>query len=115
MPGMRVRWSLVAALILFVLPRSSYVTRQHEAREQPVPFYHAHHVGSMGVDCRYCHTSVAKSSQAGIPPTATCMNCHSQISRSFFLIQGQVDIVGAGCPLNFMLGCSIAQIGACGC
>jgi hypothetical protein len=69
----------IAAIVLFVLPRSSYVTRQHEAREQPVPFYHAHHVGSMGIDCRYCHTSVDRSAVAGIPPTKTCMNCHSQI------------------------------------
>jgi hypothetical protein len=69
----------VALLVMFVLPRSSYVTRQYVERQQPVPFYHAHHVGSMGIDCRYCHTSVAKSPRAGIPPTATCMNCHSQI------------------------------------
>jgi len=71
--------AVVAGLVLFVLPRSSYVTRQYEAREQPVPFYHAHHVGSMGIDCRYCHTSVNKSAVAGVPPTKTCMNCHSQI------------------------------------
>jgi hypothetical protein len=68
-----------AALVLFVIPRSSYVTRQHEAREQPVPFYHAHHVGSMGIDCRYCHTGAARSAVAGIPPTKTCMNCHSLV------------------------------------
>jgi hypothetical protein len=49
------------------------------AREQPVPFSHAHHVGGLGIDCRYCHTSVEASSFAGIPPTKTCMNCHSQI------------------------------------
>jgi hypothetical protein len=67
------------ALVLFVIPRSSYVTRQHEAREQPVPFYHAHHVGSMGIDCRYCHTAAEESAVAGIPPTKTCMNCHSQV------------------------------------
>jgi Cytochrome c7 and related cytochrome c len=66
-------------LLMVVVPRSSYVTRQHEEREQPVPFYHAHHVGSMGIDCRYCHTSADKSASAGIPPTKTCMNCHSQI------------------------------------
>jgi Cytochrome c7 and related cytochrome c len=59
--------------------RSSYVTRAHEARGQPVPFSHAHHVGGLGLDCRYCHTSVDKSAFAGIPPTKTCMNCHSQI------------------------------------
>src|SRR5437588_297074 len=61
------------------LDRSSYNTREHMAREQPVPFSHAHHVGAMGIDCRYCHTSVETSSFAGIPPTKTCMNCHSQI------------------------------------
>ena len=74
---------LVAAAVLgsllFVFPRSSYMTRQKEARTQPVPFYHMHHVGGMGIDCRYCHTSVDKSAVAGIPPIKTCMNCHSQI------------------------------------
>ena len=74
---------LVAATVLgsllFVFPRSSYMTRQKEAIAQPVPFYHLHHVGGMGIDCRYCHTSVDKSAVAGIPPTKTCMNCHSQI------------------------------------
>ena len=59
--------------------RSSYVTSVGVAKEQPVPFSHAHHVGGMGVDCRYCHTAVEKSAQAGIPPTKTCMNCHVQI------------------------------------
>jgi hypothetical protein len=58
---------------------SSYATRQGEAREQPVPFSHTHHVGSMGIDCRYCHTAVENSWFANVPPTKTCMNCHSQI------------------------------------
>jgi hypothetical protein len=61
------------------LSRSSYATQTFVAREQPVPFSHAHHVGGLGVDCRYCHTSVEKSAVAGIPPTKTCINCHSQI------------------------------------
>jgi Cytochrome c7 and related cytochrome c len=69
------------ALLFTVVPRSGYVTGQKEAREQPVPFYHMHHVGGMGIDCRYCHTSVDKSATAGIPPTKTCMNCHSQIFK----------------------------------
>ena len=69
----------VAGIVMFVIPRSAYVTRQYEAREQPVPFSHAHHVGGLGVDCRYCHTSVDRSAYAGIPPTKTCMNCHVQI------------------------------------
>ena len=59
--------------------RSDYTTRAQTAREQPVPFSHAHHVGGLGVDCRYCHTTVETSGFANIPPTKTCMNCHSQI------------------------------------
>jgi hypothetical protein len=72
-------------LIAFVLwaciqfQRSPYVTYARVARPQPVPFSHQHHVAGLGIDCRYCHTSVEKSSFAGIPPTKTCMNCHSQI------------------------------------
>jgi Cytochrome c7 and related cytochrome c len=71
--------TLVGGLILLamVLGRSSYVTRQHEYVEQPIQFSHLHHVLDDGIDCRYCHTSVETSAFAGIPPTKTCMNCHS--------------------------------------
>src|ERR1700744_4361564 len=62
-----------------LIGHSSYATRQGDALQQPIPFSHAHHVGSMGIDCRYCHTSVDNSDWAVIPPTKTCMNCHSQI------------------------------------
>src|SRR2546422_3680903 len=66
--------------------RSPYVTYAEVARPQPAPFSHQHHVAGLGIDCRYCHTSVETSSFAGIPPTKTCMNCHSQIfSTSAFL------------------------------
>jgi Cytochrome c7 and related cytochrome c len=66
-------------LIFSALMRSSYATRQGVVLKQPVPFSHDHHVAGLGIDCRYCHTSVEKSSFAGIPPTETCMNCHRQI------------------------------------
>ena len=59
--------------------RSPYVTEVGVARDQPVPFSHQHHVGGMGLDCRFCHNSVETSSFAGIPPIKTCMTCHSQI------------------------------------
>jgi len=59
--------------------RSAWVTQQGVARDQPVPFSHQHHVGGMGIDCRYCHSSVENAAYAGIPPTKTCMNCHAQI------------------------------------
>ncbi len=73
--------SLVGGLILFamVLGRSGYVTRANEYIEQPIQFSHLHHVTDDGIDCRYCHTSVETSPFAGIPPTKTCMNCHSQL------------------------------------
>ena len=58
---------------LYVLGRSSYVTQAHIARVQPVPFSHEHHVGQLGIDCRYCHPSVETSPFAGIPSTKTCM------------------------------------------
>ena len=65
-------------LMLF-MNRSSYVTQVSVPREQPVPFSHKQHVQGLGIDCRHCHTTVEESAFAGIPPTKTCINCHSQI------------------------------------
>jgi hypothetical protein len=81
------RVSIYGAVILIailgyvanVVNQTSYVTEVHNARQQPVPFSHKHHVGELGLDCRYCHSSVEVSSSAGMPPTQTCMACHSQI------------------------------------
>ena len=70
---------LVTVWLVYVLMFSSWATKQNEFVEQPIQFSHAHHVGGVGLDCRYCHTSVEKSSFAGIPPTKTCMNCHAQL------------------------------------
>ena len=72
---------IVAGLLVLVaeVNRSPWVTQARVAREQPIQFSHERHVGGNGLDCRYCHTSVEDSSFAGIPPTKTCMNCHSQI------------------------------------
>jgi hypothetical protein len=72
---------LVAVLggVVGMLHLSGYNTNQGSIVEQPIQFSHAHHVGGEGIDCRYCHTSVEESAFANIPPTKTCMNCHSQI------------------------------------
>ena len=67
------------AAAAWMISQSSYFTRVNVPRPQPVPFSHKHHVGELGLDCRYCHTSVEISSSAGMPPTQTCMTCHSQI------------------------------------
>ncbi len=64
---------------LYTINRSAYVNREQVEREQPVPFSHQHHVGGLGLDCRYCHTTVETSAYAGLPPTHTCMTCHSRL------------------------------------
>jgi hypothetical protein len=73
--------ALVGALLWlgYEINRSAYVTGVGEALDQPVPFSHDHHVSGLGIDCRYCHDSVEEGPVAGIPPTKTCMSCHSQI------------------------------------
>jgi hypothetical protein len=65
--------------LAYAFMRSSYTTGQDVTLRQPVPFSHKHHVGDIGLDCRYCHTSVEQSAFAGLPPTTTCMTCHSQL------------------------------------
>ena len=69
------------------LQYSPWVTKQGQRADQPVPFSHKHHVMGLGLQCQYCHTSVEKSSYAGIPPTKTCMNCHAQIWTNAGLLQ----------------------------
>ena len=60
-------------------PRTDYVRNVGFTVEQPVPFSHEHHVAGLGIDCRFCHSAVETSASAGLPPTHTCMTCHSQI------------------------------------
>jgi len=59
--------------------RSSYLTGRYLEKQQPVQFSHKHHVGDDGIDCRYCHATVETTATASMPPTQTCMNCHSQL------------------------------------
>src|SRR5271165_3742680 len=74
--GAAVLGGLALAGVL-VVARSPYITNERVSRVQPGQFSHKHHVGDDGIDCRYCHNSVETSAYAGIPPTKTCMNCHS--------------------------------------
>ena len=64
---------------LRALQDSPYLTDVQVVRTQPVPFSHEHHAGGLGIDCRYCHTSVEESNTAGMPASSVCMNCHAQI------------------------------------
>lgn len=65
--------------VVMLLARSPYITNQDVAVEQLVPFSHRHHVGDIGIDCRYCHQTVETSPRAGVPSTQVCMNCHRDL------------------------------------
>jgi len=84
------------------LQRSPWVTRQGQRPDQPVPFSHKHHVEGLGLQCQYCHTSVEKSSYAGIPPTKTCMNCHSQIWTDAQLLEPVRESWATGKSINWI-------------
>ena len=76
-----------AGALAWNIEKSPYITRQGDAQAQPVPFSHQHHVRGLGIDCRYCHTSVQDSSFAGMPATKVCMTCHSQIWTNAAMLQ----------------------------
>jgi cytochrome c7-like protein len=79
--GLAATGLLVVCLLLLIwgIPWITYNTQVGLTPTQPVPFSHKHHVSGLGIDCRYCHDSVEIASNAGMPPTETCMTCHSQI------------------------------------
>ncbi|HKP86495.1 MAG TPA: cytochrome c3 family protein [Blastocatellia bacterium] len=81
--------------------RSSYNTLAFVPREQPVQFSHKHHVGDDGIDCRYCHTTVETSAFAGIPPTKTCMNCHSQLWNNSPYLEPVRESWRTGAPIKW--------------
>jgi hypothetical protein len=93
---------LVAAFVAAeVYVRSPYVTGVGAPVDQPVPFSHKHHVSDDGIDCRYCHTTVETSAFAGIPPTQTCMNCHSQIFSQSPTLAPVRDSFQTGEPIHW--------------
>jgi hypothetical protein len=83
------------------LNRSAYATRQNVIRAQPVPFSHDHHVVALGIDCLYCHTTVEESAFAGIPPTATCINCHKLIWNDSPMLEPVRESFRTGQPIQW--------------
>jgi hypothetical protein len=91
----------IAAYLAGALQRSTWATEMGVPRQQPVPFSHEHHVRGLGLDCRYCHTTVEKSSFAGMPPTQTCMTCHSQLWTNAELLKPVRESWRTGVPLQW--------------
>ncbi|WGF90346.1 cytochrome c3 family protein [Marinivivus vitaminiproducens] len=80
---------------------SDYASGVGVAPAQPVPFSHQHHAGELGIDCRYCHTGVETSASAGLPPTYTCMSCHSQIWTGAGMLGPVRESLARGEPLRW--------------
>lgn len=89
--------SIVAALVGLYL--SPWNTDVGDAKAQPVPFSHKHHVDQLKIDCRYCHATVERAAHAGFPSTDTCMSCHSQIWTNSPLLQPVRDSYRTGEPI----------------
>ena len=87
--------------VAYLLDRGPATTRQGVTLNQPVPFSHEHHVAGLGIDCRYCHSAVEKSSTAGIPATSTCMNCHKLIWTNAALLEPVRSSFKTGAPLRW--------------
>lgn len=85
----------------YAIYMSPYTTNQNVPLVQQVPFSHQHHVSGLGIDCRYCHDSVEKSSFAGIPPTYTCMSCHSQVWTDAQMLAPVRQSLASGQPLHW--------------
>jgi hypothetical protein len=98
---------IAAALILLAsaagtaLLRSDFLTGVGQAIAQPVPFSHKHHVGDIGLDCRYCHGGVETSAFAGLPATEVCMTCHSQLFTNAAMLAPVRDSLASGRPLHW--------------
>jgi hypothetical protein len=80
---------------------SPYMTGENITLEQPVPFSHQHHVGVLGLDCRYCHTAVEQSPVASLPPTHTCMTCHSQLYTNAPVLSKVVESYANKKPIHW--------------
>ena len=93
----------VAFLLLVgaIVTRSGAATGEGLFVDQQVPFSHQHHSGELGIDCRYCHTGVEKGAQAVVPPTHTCMSCHSQLWTNAQMLAPVRQSLASGVPLTW--------------
>lgn len=88
-------------LLSGAIARSGTATGEGRFVEQAVPFSHQHHSGEIGIDCRYCHTGVEKTASANVPPTHTCMTCHSQLYTNAQMLAPVRESMARGRPLTW--------------
>ncbi len=90
---------LLLLLVGGAVARSGTATGEDRFVEQPVPFSHQHHAGELGIDCRYCHIGVERGARAVVPPTHTCMTCHSQLYTNAELLAPVRESLASGRPI----------------
>ncbi len=93
---------LVAIVLFFWWFGSPKFTDVGYQPKQPIDYSHKFHVGKLGLDCRYCHTSVDKAATASIPPTQTCMNCHTLVLPESKKLQPDRDSWSTGQPIEWI-------------
>jgi len=91
--------AVVTLITIEGLAHSDYLTGRSIIEAQPTEFSHQHHAGGLGIDCRYCLTDVETAATAGMPPTNTCMTCHSQIWTGARMLAPVRESLAAGTPL----------------
>lgn len=105
----RLRWGLVlvaamltgAAVLGFTLVRSDRAWGVGTPAPQPIPFSHALHAGGLGTDCRYCHATVERAADAGMPSAELCLGCHNQIWTGAAALAPLRDSVALGTPIEW--------------
>ncbi len=87
---------------LFYFGASPRTTDVGYTPRQPVAYSHALHAGDIGIDCRYCHSTVEVAARAAIPPTQTCMNCHSRIRAQSAKLIPVRESYATGMPIEWV-------------
>jgi hypothetical protein len=85
--------------LILAVQRSSWASSQDVIVVQPIQFSHERHVSGNGLDWRYCHASVEVAAFAGLPPTQTCMNCHTQVFSDAEYLEPVRESWRSGLPL----------------
>jgi len=96
---------LIPVLVFFfgsTITRSPYNTAVGNPLDQPIPFSHKHHAFELGIDCRFCHTSVETGAVAGLPTTEVCMTCHSQVWTNSPLLEPLRVSWETGTPIEWV-------------
>jgi hypothetical protein len=103
----RIGLSAFLLAILGGVSISAYIFRPKQAETgyspvQPVEYSHKLHAGNLGIDCRYCHSSIERAGFAAVPATETCMNCHTKVKPDSPLLQPVRESYASGRPIPWV-------------